>query len=316
MPAAKPGRNKALRKQRLAEAVEILTALEFGPKQRNDAAGYTLLALCAVSPETKWAEASAPLLGIVSIMEFAAQDYAVHYAPNTREQIRDDAVKPFVSSGLLLKNPDDPSRPITSQNTVYQLEPAALALIRQYGEPTWPQARRDYLSSREAIKRELTRARAQARLPVMLPGGEETTLSPGGQNPLIKAIVESFRPIFAPGSAVFYLGDAESKFVHMEAEAFSQLGVELDPAAKIPDVIFLRSESKLAPPRRSRRQRRAYQRRKEGGTQTPVRRMHRWTRIHHSIRDAVEHAKAFAPHRMGVRGLDRGKSRAHDPFQR
>ena len=42
MPAAKSHRNAAHRKRRLAEAVQALTALKFGPKQRNQTAAYTL----------------------------------------------------------------------------------------------------------------------------------------------------------------------------------------------------------------------------------------------------------------------------------
>ena len=54
---------------------------------------------------------------------------------------------------------------------------------------------------------------------------------------LIKAIIEHFCPIFAPGGVVLYIGDTENKFVHLEAESLASLGVRLDSAAKIPDVI-------------------------------------------------------------------------------
>jgi len=54
---------------------------------------------------------------------------------------------------------------------------------------------------------------------------------------LIKAIIEKFCPAFAPGSLVLYIGDTENKFVHLESAALSALGVILDSAAKIPDVI-------------------------------------------------------------------------------
>ncbi len=54
---------------------------------------------------------------------------------------------------------------------------------------------------------------------------------------LMKAILEHFCPIFAPGGVVLYIGDTENKFVHLEAESLASLGVTLDSAAKIPDVI-------------------------------------------------------------------------------
>ena len=45
-----------------------------------------------------------------------------------------------------------------------------------------------------------------------LPDGSQVALSPGGQNPLIQAIIEHFCPAFAPGGTVIYIGDTENKF--------------------------------------------------------------------------------------------------------
>ena len=237
MPAGKPTRKAAVRKKRLAEAIGALTDLQFGPKQRNETAAYSLLALLDLQPDATWADAQAPLCGITPIIDFIAATYGKRFAPNTRETIRDDAVKFFVEEGLLLRNPDNPSRPTNSGKTVYQIEPTALALFRKFGTLEWTSALDHYLASRETLKHEIARKRNLARVPVTLPDGSQVALSPGGQNPLIKAIIEHFCPAFAPGGLVLYIGDAENKFVHMETAALAALGVTLDSAAKIPDVI-------------------------------------------------------------------------------
>jgi hypothetical protein len=237
MPPDKPIRKATVRKRRLAETMEALTALQFGPKQRNEIAAYTLLALLDLQPDVPWEDAQAPLCGITPIIDFIAQAYGVRFAPNTRETIRDDAVKFFVEEGLLLRNPDDPNRPTNSGNTVYQIEPSALGLLRKVGSPDWSTATVEYLASRANLKNEIARKRNLARVPVTLPDGSQVALSPGGQNPLIKAIIEHFCPAFAPGGVVIYIGDTENKFVHLEAAALASLGVVLDSAAKIPDVI-------------------------------------------------------------------------------
>jgi hypothetical protein len=96
MPADKPKRKAAARKQRLAETIKVLTALQFAPKQRNETAAYTLLALLDLQPDVSWAEAQAPLRGVTPVIGFIAAAYGVRYAPNTRETIRDDAVKFFL----------------------------------------------------------------------------------------------------------------------------------------------------------------------------------------------------------------------------
>src|SRR3984885_15005697 len=100
-----------------------------------------------------------------------------------------------------------------------------------------PPALRNYLTSREGIKHEIARKRDLARVPVTLLDGSQVALSPGGQNPLIKAIIEQFCPAFTPGGVVIYIGDTENKFVHLETTVLTSLGVTLDSAAKIPDVI-------------------------------------------------------------------------------
>src|SRR5271154_3118173 len=140
MPADKPNRLAATRKRKLIETSEALAALQFGPKQKNETAAYTLLALLDLRPDIAWVNAQAPLRGITPVINFIAEAYGVRYAPNTRETIRDDAVKFFVEAGLLLRNPDDPHRPTNSGKTVYQIEPSALALLRKIGTRGWQPA--------------------------------------------------------------------------------------------------------------------------------------------------------------------------------
>jgi hypothetical protein len=62
-------------------------------------------------------------------------------------------------------------------------------------------------------------------------------VSAGDDTRLIKRVVERFIPRWYPGGVVLYIGDTENKFVHLESDALAALGVTLDSAAKIPDVI-------------------------------------------------------------------------------
>ncbi|MBM4124656.1 MAG: hypothetical protein FJ246_06860 [Nitrospira sp.] len=74
-------------------------------------------------------------------------------------------------------------------------------------------------------------------IPVELPSRKTIRISPGGQNPLIKQIVEDFCSRFVPGGLIVYIGDAENKFLHLEDEYLKRLGVVIPPPAKMPDVI-------------------------------------------------------------------------------
>ncbi|MBI2926465.1 MAG: restriction endonuclease [Verrucomicrobia bacterium] len=227
----------AARKAKLRDAIEVLRALGFGPRQSNEVAGYTLLALLDLKPAQPWTEASEPLRGITPIIDFVADAYDVRYAPNTRETIRDEAVKYFVEAGMLMRNPDDPNRPTNSGKKVYQVEPNALELFRAVRTRAWSAKLKAYLAARDRIRKELLRERKLARIPVKLPSGESVTISPGGQNPLIKTVIEEFCPRFVRSGIVVYIGDAEDKFLHLDAGYLNRLCVVVPAPAKMPDVI-------------------------------------------------------------------------------
>lgn len=237
MPQAKVRGNVTKARQKLRAAMEALAALGFGPRQSNEVAGYTLLALLDLKPGDSWNKAAGPLRGITPIIDFVAEHYRQRYAPNTRETIRDEAVKYFVESGMVLRNPDNPSRPTNSGKTVYQVEATALELFKTFGSSGWSNQLKAYQDSRSGIRGEIQRERKLARLPVKLPGGETVRLSPGGQNPLIKAIIEEFCSRFVRGATVVYIGDTENKFEHLHANYLAKLGVTIDAPAKMPDVV-------------------------------------------------------------------------------
>ena len=221
----------------IRNAQAVLRGLGFGVRQSNEMAALVLLALLDLKPGQLWSESEAPLRGITPIIGFISDHYGINYAPNTRETIRDEAVKFFAEAGLLLRNPDDASRPTNSGKTVYQVEPAALTLFQTHGSENWPAALAAYLKKSAAIRAEIQRQRTLTRVPVTLPNGQKVTLSAGGQNPLIKAVVEVFCPRFTPGAVVAYIGDTETKFLHLEAAYLEKLGITLNPAAKMPDLV-------------------------------------------------------------------------------
>lgn len=225
------------RARKLNEAIGILRALGFSGRQCNEVAGYALLALLDLKPTEDWTNVDAPLRGITPIINFVAEFYGIRYAPNTRETIRDEAVKYFVEAGVLIRNPDDPARPTNSGRTVYQVEERALALFRSYKSNEWSISLEAYLAIREEILGGLGRQRTMIRVPVRLPSAEIVTLSPGGQNPLIKNVIEEFCPRFVPGGIVVYIGDAEDKFLHLDVEYLKGLCVTISPSAKMPDVV-------------------------------------------------------------------------------
>jgi len=66
---------------------------------------------------------------------------------------------------------------------------------------------------------------------------EWTGHSPADQARLVNAVVERFCSRFVPGGTVVYIGDAEDKFLHLEAEYLRSLGVTVPAPTKMPDVV-------------------------------------------------------------------------------
>ncbi|MGH8497504.1 MAG: BsuBI/PstI family type II restriction endonuclease, partial [Methylococcales bacterium] len=132
-------------------AHQIIISLGLPRAQQNERSALCLLALLNVTPGKAWADAENPLLGITPIMDWAREHYNKEYAPNTRETVRGQTMHQFCDAGISLYNPDKPKRPVNSPKTVYQIEPAALALLRTFGTVGWHDALTAYLAERETL---------------------------------------------------------------------------------------------------------------------------------------------------------------------
>ncbi len=229
-------------KERIDAARTVLKALKAPKAQRNDRSALTLLGLLDLGPAALWRDAGAPLRGVTELMDWMASNYGKRYAPNTRETIRRFTLHQFVQMGLVLLNPDDPSRPTNSPKSVYRVEPGVLALLRRYGTDEWAGALAAWLASVEGNNRLAEQARAMERIPVTLPDGRRFELTPGGQNVLVREIVEEFAPRFTPGGYVVYVGDAGRKHLVYDEQYMKKLGVEIDPHGKMPDVVIHHTE--------------------------------------------------------------------------
>ena len=223
---------------KIEEAVGIITALGYPSAQQNDRSALCLLALLNLGPEDAWASAKAPLIGITPMMEFARDRYGRDYAPNSRETFRRQTMHQFMEGGLSLYNPDKPDRPVNSPKAVYQIEPAALELIRQFDSPQWGEALVAYLKEKPTLADRYAKRREQRKIPVTIAEGQEIFISPGEHSQLIKDIIEDFAPRFAPGSKLMYAGDTGEKAGYFDVPALAKLGVEVDKHGKMPDVVL------------------------------------------------------------------------------
>ncbi len=228
--------------RRVGEALAILKDLGLPRPQHNERSALTLLALLNLLPDTPWAEAAAPMLGITPMMDFFAQHYGKTYAPNSRETVRRQTVHQFMAAALVLQNPDDPGRATNSDQTNYQIAPEALAVLRTFGTDEWQPRLREYLIHAPSLAERYAQARELHRIPLTLMDGTEIMLSPGGQNPLVKRIIDEFCPNFTPGAKPVYVGDTGEKWAFYQGNLLASLGVTIESHGRMPDVVVYQED--------------------------------------------------------------------------
>lgn len=222
---------------KIQQAQELLDSLGFPKAQCNERSALTLLALLDLKPDTPWNQADNPLIGISHMISFCAKHYQKRYAPNTRETIRKYSVHQFLQGGIVVKNPDEPKRPVNSGKTVYRIENAALKMLKTFGTRKWKGELETFLTTKPALQELYSRQRRLLQIPVIFPDSSKGFLSPGGQNPLIKEIIEKFCSRFTPNGQVLYVGDAEEKFRQYFPKELKKLGIIVEEHGKMPDIV-------------------------------------------------------------------------------
>ncbi|MDQ2583893.1 BsuBI/PstI family type II restriction endonuclease [Saccharothrix yanglingensis] len=222
----------------VAQASQLLKALNFDAERSNERSSLVLLALANLRPGQPWPEATNPILRTVDIMDFLRQHHGKDYKPNTRETIRRRTLHQFAEPAYLIQqNPDNPLRPVNSPKWCYQLTDRAIALIRLFGTEQFEAELEGYLAELPGLQATYAADRAMNLIPLTWPGGMELKLSPGGQNELLREMIENFCPRFTPGGKALYIGDAKKKMLRFEKEAFADLGLAFDKHGKMPDLV-------------------------------------------------------------------------------
>ncbi|MFD7814136.1 BsuBI/PstI family type II restriction endonuclease [Streptomyces sp. NPDC059785] len=220
-------------------ASALLQAFGFDKVRCNSRSALTALALLGLDPGEPWETATNPRLGVTEVMGVIAERWGKEYAPNSRETFRKQTLHQFVDAGFAEHNSDAPEgRAVNSSKNNYRIAPAALSVVRLFGTGGFQDALDDWLAGAPTQQAAYKATREMQMLPVMLPDGSVFRLSPGGQNPLIRDMVEEFCPRFAPGGQVLYLGDArDHRYDIRQDDDFARLGLTFDEHGKNPDLV-------------------------------------------------------------------------------
>ena len=230
------------------EAKRLLKLFEFDEKRTNDMAARTLLSLLNLREGDTWDQATNNRIGVRGLMDWMRNNLDFPIAENSRETIRREVLHQFVAAAFCEHNDDDPNRATNSSKNVYRVSPNALSVIRMYSgsnDDTSSEFRialEEYLAYAPSLVELQREERRMAKIPVRMPSNEIAYINPGGQNKLIKSMVEEFCPRFAPGGQVLYIGDADSKTSNYNKELLSSLGINLDMHGKMPDLVVYQKD--------------------------------------------------------------------------
>lgn len=225
------------RDELIAQARKLLQDLEMDGQRSNERSAMTFLALARLDASREWSEATDEMFTTREIMDWIRDNLGQEYAANTRETIRRFTLHQFVAGGLVAENADQPNRPINSPKWNYRIAPPLLPVIQAVDTPEYEYALVDFLDGVDTWKQQQEEKREFNKTPVKMPDGTEVKLSAGGQNNLIKQMVEEFCPRFSPSAEVLYIDDTAKDKGKLDAAMLDTIGIVIPERGKAPDLI-------------------------------------------------------------------------------
>ena len=231
--------------KKIKEAVRILQELGMPKAQQNQRSALTLLALLALKKRKPWKDGKKHIIRIHDIMAFILKEYKIKYAENSRETFRKQTLQQFEQAGVVLRNPDNPSRPTNSPNNVYQISDEALKAIKKFNSPRWASELKKFIKIKGKLIDRYNKRKKKNKLSVALPDGEPLKFSPGKHNELQIKIITQFRQLFCPKTKIVYVGDTTNKLLHVNKDVLNKLRIPITQHGKLPDVVLYDSKKDL-----------------------------------------------------------------------
>ena len=166
------------------------------------------------------------------------------YRENTRESIRDEALKGgLVPIGAVLLNPHvsttaNKGRYILRGDLAALFDPALTLNQFKVAAAAWRGKHLTQNALATVTVLQVAAAGAKAKVPVTLPSGEGRVMLPGLSSVITKAVVEIFAPNFLTNPAVVWISESGRKVVEKDDRLLQALGIKIRPEKLLPDVIL------------------------------------------------------------------------------
>lgn len=231
----------------LAQVGSVLDAVDFPMESIKpvwrERTLKVVLAFAGITPSrtladaTGWDDADHQLIRSRELIELLNADWGEAISRGGYDIVRRESVKFLQAAGIVLKNPDQPSRAPNSPATGYALSPEFAILLRSFGTASWEFDLRQFIQQAGSLRAAFRKHRDMEMVPVVLPDGVEVQLSPGRHNTLQARIIEEFLPRYMPGCELVYLGDAENRTLARNDELAAEVGFFALDHQHLPDII-------------------------------------------------------------------------------
>ena len=222
----------------LDEVRTLLQELGLPSKLCNDMSVYTFVAMTDMADYNSWGKATNHFIGINEIIIYLQDKGLRFYAPNTRESIRKNVIKPWRELTIV----EDNGAVTNSGKMKYRIKDEILNTIKTYGTDEWKTALRYYQMYHPALMRGQAAERAIMNMNVRI-NGLDYRLSAGAHNRLQKAVAEVFKEHFARTAEFVYLGDSTDRELYKNVELLDKLGFDITLDI-LPDIVLYDRDKK------------------------------------------------------------------------
>lgn len=171
------------------------------------------------------------------IIAYENANYGENISSGSYDDIRRKDLRLLVEAGIVVNSSMIESQATNNPSRGYALSVPFVALLQKYDTPYWAVALSEYRIHAESLKEDIRRKRNLAKVPVILPGGKNISLSYGSHNDLQKAIIEVFLPLFGFGAEVLYIGDTSDKFLYLDREKLEEINFFTLEHEELPDIV-------------------------------------------------------------------------------
>lgn len=174
-------------------------------------------------------------------------EHSPWYADNSREPLRDEVFRAWISLGAMAH---DPSLPTTSPQPGWTLRGDFAALFKpqvigdelEEAVRVWQDANLGAVGrARSRLASE--RATAVHAVDVRLPNGSIRPLTPGDSSLVLKGIIEELVPRLLGSPAVVAISQSKRKIDALDEDLLRDLGLRIEAAVLLPDALLFDAEA-------------------------------------------------------------------------